>query len=119
MAAAYDQYAPALYGLLPAACLASVLDAADAVQDTFIVAAYALLGGSAIPAGSGPGSMPWPATNAAAACAPARRPSRSMRRPELTDDTIDLSAEAEKAELRALVSSALAGLNPGTGRSSS
>lgn len=44
----------------------------------------------------------------------ARAPSVSLdEAAELTDDTIDLSAEAEKAELRALVSSALAGLNPG------
>ena len=79
MAAAYDQYSPGLYGYCRS-LLGEPADAADVVQDTFIVAA-AWWAGSAIPAGSGPGSMPWPATNAAAACAPARRPSRSMRRP--------------------------------------
>ena len=78
MAAAYDQYSPGLYGYCRS-LLGEPADAAAAVQDTFIVAAG--WAGSAIPAGSGPGSMPWPATNAAAACAPARRPSRSMRRP--------------------------------------
>jgi RNA polymerase sigma factor (sigma-70 family) len=111
MAAAYDRYAAALYGYCRS-LLGEPADAADAVQDTFIVAA-GRLGGL-----RDPGRLrPWLYAVARNECRRrlrARASSVSLdEAAELTDDTIDLSAEAEKAELRALVSSALAGLNPG------
>jgi RNA polymerase sigma factor (sigma-70 family) len=80
MAAAYDQYAPGLYGYCRS-LLGEPADAADAVQDTFIVAA-GRLGGL-----RDPGRLrPWLYAVARNECrrrlrAPARRPSRSMRRP--------------------------------------
>jgi RNA polymerase sigma factor (sigma-70 family) len=111
MAAAYDQYAPGLYGYCRS-LLGEPADAADVVQDTFIVAA-GRLGGLRDPSRL----RPWLYAVARNECRRrlrARASSVSLdEAAELTDDTIDLSAEAEKAELRALVSSALAGLNPG------
>ena len=111
MAAAYDQYAPGLYGYCRS-LLGEPADAADVVQDTFIVAA-GRLGGLRDPSRL----RPWLYAVARNECRRrlrARASSVSLdAAAELTDDTIDLSAEAEKAELRALVSSALAGLNPG------
>ena len=64
-------------------------------------------------AGSGPGSMPWPATNATAASGPGHCRCRPAAAGESTDDTVDLGADAESAELRAIVGAALAGLDPG------
>jgi RNA polymerase sigma factor (sigma-70 family) len=111
MAAAYDQYAPGLYGYCRS-LLGEPADAADVVQDTFIVAA-GRLGGLRDPSRL----RPWLYAVARNECRRrlrARASSVSLdEAAELTDDTIDLSSEAEKAELRALVSSALAGLNPG------
>jgi RNA polymerase sigma factor (sigma-70 family) len=111
MAAAYDRYASALYGYCRS-LLGEPADAADAVQDTFIIAA-GQLGGL-----RDPGRLrPWLYAVARNECRRRLR-SRASSAPldeagEMTDETVDLGADAEKAELRALVGSALAGLNPG------
>jgi len=65
LADAYDRYAEFLYGY----CywmLNEAADAADALQDTFVVAA-AKLGGLRDPACCVPGFTPWPETNVTAA----------------------------------------------------
>jgi RNA polymerase sigma factor (sigma-70 family) len=111
MAEAYDRYAPALYGFCRG-LLGEPADAADAVQDTFIIAA-GRLGGL-----RDPGRLrPWLYAVARNECRRRLR-ARASSAPldeagEMTDDTVDLGAEAEKAELRALVGAALAGLSPG------
>src|SRR5262249_35618084 len=111
LAAAYDRYAPVLYAYC-CGLLGEPADAADAVQDTFIIAAGKL-------AGLGdPGRLrPWLYAVARNECRRRIR-SRALSAPldeagETTDDTVDLGMDAEHLELRALVSAALAGLNPG------
>jgi hypothetical protein len=82
LAPVYDRYAPALHAYCRS-LLGEPADADAAVQDTFIIAAAELDGlrtGCAIPADSGPGSMPWRATNAATAYVPARWPPSPARR---------------------------------------
>ena len=67
LAAAYDEHAESLYGY----CrwmLREPEDAADAVEDTFIITA-GRLDRSAIRASSGPGCTRSPATSATAGCA--------------------------------------------------
>ena len=110
LAAAYDRYAPALYAYCRS-LLGEPADADDAVQDTFIIAA-ARLGGL-----RDPGRLrPWLYAVARNECRRRLR-SRALSAPldeagEVTDDTVDLGADAERAELRALVAAVLAGLNP-------
>src|SRR5580704_11230111 len=93
--AAYDRYAPSLYAYCQS-LLAEPADAADAVQDTFIIAAGKL----------------------AALRDPDRLRPRSAGSAPLdeaagvTDETTDLGAGLEQAELREVVWSALAGLTP-------
>src|SRR5215467_3761633 len=111
MAAAYDRYAPALYAYC-CGLLGEPADAADAVQDTFIIAA-GRLGGLRDPARL----RPWLYAVARNECRRRLR-SRASAAPlaeagELTDESVDVGADAEKAELRALVAAALAGLNAG------
>jgi len=110
LAAAYDRYAPALHAYCRA-LLGEPADADDAVQDTFIIAA-AKLGDL-----RDPGRLrPWLYAVARNECRRRLR-SRALSAPldevgEVTDETVDLGADAERAELRALVEAALAGLNP-------
>jgi RNA polymerase sigma factor (sigma-70 family) len=110
LAAAYDRYAPALYAYCRS-LLGEPADADDAVQDTFIIAA-AKLGGL-----RDPGRLrPWLYAVARNECRRRLR-SRALSAPldeagEVTDATVDLGADAERAELRALVEAVLAGLNP-------
>jgi len=110
LAAAYDRYAPALYAYCRS-LLGEPADADDAVQDTFIIAA-AKLGGL-----RDPGRLrPWLYAVARNECRRRLR-SRALSAPldeagEVTDETVDLGADAERAELRALVDAVLAGLNP-------
>jgi len=111
LAAAYDRYAPALHAYCRS-MLGEPADAADAVQDTFIIAA-AKLGGLRDP----DRLRPWLYSVARNECHRRLR-SRVSSAPleeagEMTDQTVDLSAHAERAELRALVGAALGGLNPG------
>jgi RNA polymerase sigma factor (sigma-70 family) len=112
LAAAYDHYASALYSYCRS-LLSDPGDAADAVRDTFVVAA-AKLSGLRDPSRL----RPWLYAVAGNECR------RQKRRPHAAapfdDDATaisqrisDFSAAMEQAELRDVVKSALAGLNPG------
>ena len=112
LAAAYDRYAAALHTYCRT-LLAEPADAADAVQDTFIVAA-AKLDGLRDP----DRLRPWLYAVARNEC---HRRLRARARTvdldeagEMTDDAApDVGRAAERADLRNLVRSAIAGLNPG------
>jgi RNA polymerase sigma factor (sigma-70 family) len=112
LAAAYDAYAAALHAYCRS-LLAEPSDAADAVQDTFVVAA-SKLGGLRDP----DRLRPWLYAVARNEC---HRRLRARARTvdldeagEMTDDAAtDVGASAERADLRSLVRSAIAGLNPG------
>jgi RNA polymerase sigma factor (sigma-70 family) len=112
LAAAYDRYATSLYTYCRT-LLAEPADAADAVQDTFIVAAGKLDGLR------DPDRLrPWLYAVARNEC---HRRLRARARTvdldeagEMTDDaSADVGRAAERAELRNLVRAAIAGLNPG------
>jgi len=111
LAEAYDRYAPALHAFCRS-LLAEPSDAADAVQDTFVVAASKLDGLRE------PDRLrPWLYAVARNEC---HRRLRARARTadldeagEVTDDAPEVGAAAERGELRRLVRSALAGLNPG------
>jgi len=111
IAGAYDRYAQALYGYCRS-LLGEPADAADAVQDTFIIAAVKMRGLR------DPSRLrPWLYAVARNECRRRIR-ARALSVPleeagDVSDNTIDLGADAEQLELRALVSAALAGLNPG------
>ncbi|HUY47532.1 MAG TPA: sigma-70 family RNA polymerase sigma factor [Streptosporangiaceae bacterium] len=110
LGAAYDRYAAHLYSY----CLSLLnesADAADAVQDTFIIAAAKL---SAL---RDPDRLrPWLYAVARNECRRRVR-AREAAAPldeaaEVSDDTAELGTALEQAELRELVWSALAGLTP-------
>ena len=111
LASAYDRYAPGLYAYCQS-LLTEPADAADAVQDTFIIAAAKL---SALR--DQDRLRPWlyaVARNeshrrlrAAGSAAPLDEAA------EVTDETNDLGSDLEHAELREVVWSALGGLTPG------
>jgi len=111
LAAAYDLYASALHAYCRS-LLAEPADAADAVQDTFIVAT-AKLGGLRDP----DRLRPWLYAVARNECH--RRLLAGVSSPPLeevprvSDDPAPLGSEAERAELRALVAAALSGLAGG------
>jgi RNA polymerase sigma factor (sigma-70 family) len=111
LAAAYDRYASALLAYCRT-LLSEPADADDAVLDTFIIAASELSGLQ------DPDRLrPWLYAVARNECRHRLR-ARALSAPpggadEVPDDTVDLVADAEKAELRALVGAALAGLGPG------
>jgi len=111
LAAAYDKYAADLYGYCRS-LLQDPDDAADAVQDTFVIAASKLTG------------LRDPERLRAWLFAVARN--ESLRRlksrraaaplqdaPELADDRVDVGGEAERSETIALVRAATGGLNDG------
>jgi RNA polymerase sigma factor (sigma-70 family) len=112
LATAYDRYAAALHTYCRT-LLAEPADAADAVQDTFVVAA-AKLDGLRDP----DRLRPWLYAVARNEC---HRRLRARARTvdleeagEMTDDAAaDVGLAAERADLRGLVRSAIAGLNPG------
>jgi RNA polymerase sigma factor (sigma-70 family) len=112
LAAAYDRYAAALHTYCRT-LLAEPADAADAVQDTFIVAA-AKLDGLRDP----DRLRPWLYAVARNEC---HRRLRARARTvdldeagEMTDDAAaNVGRAAERVDLRNLVRSAIAGLNPG------
>ncbi len=111
LAAAYDQYAAALHAYCRS-LLAEPADAADAVQDTFIIAS-AKLDGLRDP----DRLRPWLYAVARNECRRRLR-ARASAAPldeagEVTDESADVGVDAERAELRMLVGAALAGLNPG------
>jgi len=111
LAAAYDQYAASLHAYCRT-LLGEPADAADAVQDTFVVAAAKAAGLR------DPDRLrPWLYAVARNECH--RRLRGRARQAELdeaaepADDYTDLSEQAERAELRGLVVAAIGGLNPG------
>ncbi len=111
LAAAYDRYAQPLHGYC-CTMLGEPSDAADAVQDTFIIAA-AKLDGLRDP----DRLRPWLYAVARNECHRRLR-GRATAAPlddadELADSAPDLGKAAEQAELRQIVRSALGGLNPG------
>src|SRR5713226_5035930 len=113
LAAAYDQYAQGLYDYCRS-LLGEPADAADAVQDTFIVAS-AKVSGLREP----DRLRAWLYAVARSEChrrlrARARVSSAPLdEAAETASDAEDPEADAEHAELRNLVRAALAGLNPG------
>ena len=110
LAVAYDRYAPALYAYCRS-LLADPADAADAVQDTFIIT-DAKVGGLRDPERF----RPWLYAVARNECFRQLRalglstPPEGM--PEVTGEP-DPAAGPEREEMRALVAAALTGLNPG------
>jgi RNA polymerase sigma factor (sigma-70 family) len=111
LATAYDRYADPLFKYCKS-LLSDPADAADAVQDTFVIAASRLDG------------LREPARFRAWLYAVARNECLRILRakkgtsaldeaPDVTDDSADVSERAHQAELRALFEAAAAGLNPG------
>src|ERR1700733_5299599 len=113
LAAAYDRYADPLYKYCRT-LLADPADAADAVQDTFVMAA-SRLGGLRDP----DRLRPWlyaVARNEALRILRSKRGTSALDEArDMTDDSGDLAAgaDAERADLRALLEDAALGLNPG------
>ena len=111
LAAAFDRYAPSLYAYCQA-LLTEPADAADAVQDTFIIAAAKL---SALR--DQDRLRPWLYAVARNEChrrlRAAGRAAPLDEAAEVTDETNDLGSDLEQAELREVVWSALGGLTPG------
>jgi RNA polymerase sigma factor (sigma-70 family) len=111
LAAAYDRYAASLHAYCRT-LLGEPADAADAVQDTFVVAA-AKLGALRDP----DRLRPWLYAVARNECH--RRLRARARQADLdegaeaADDYADLSEVARRTELRGLVLAAIGGLNPG------
>ncbi|MGH3273140.1 MAG: RNA polymerase sigma factor [Streptosporangiaceae bacterium] len=115
LAAAYDRYAAGLYGYCRS-LLGAPSDAADAVQDTLIIA-VADLGGL-----RGPGRLrPWLYAVARSECRnrlaagawPARRePGSEMTDAALLDEAVDEAAGTGQDELRDLVRDAMSRLDP-------
>ena len=111
LAAAYDRYAQPLHAYC-CTMLGEPSDAADAVQDTFVIAA-AKLGGLRDPSRL----RPWLYAVARNECHRRLR-GRATAAPlddadDMADSAPDIGEAAEQAELRQLVRSALGGLNPG------
>src|SRR5215469_999095 len=111
LAAAYDGYAAVLHAYCRS-LLAEPADAADAVQDTFVIAA-AKLGGLRDP----DRLRPWLYAVARNECYRRLRGHARMaaldEAGDVTDTAADASSGAGRTELRELVAAALAGLNPG------
>jgi RNA polymerase sigma factor (sigma-70 family) len=111
LVAAYDRYAQPLHAYC-CTMLGQPSDAADAVQDTFVIAA-AKLGGLRDPSRL----RPWLYAVARNECHRRLR-GRAAAAPlddadEMADSAPDIGEATEQAELRQLVRSALSGLNPG------
>ncbi len=110
LAEAYDRYAGPLYHFCRA-MLREPADAADVVQDTFVIAAPRM---SAL---RDPRRLrSWLYTVARNECLRRQRglslQARLEDAPEVTDEAADVTADVEKAELRALVREALPGVAP-------
>ena len=111
LAAAYDNYAPALYAYCRT-LLSEPADAADAVQDTYVIAA-AKLDGLREP----DRLRPWLYAVARNECFRRLR-ARGLSAPldaavEVTSEDTNIVLGPEREELRDLVVDALSGLNPG------
>jgi RNA polymerase sigma factor (sigma-70 family) len=111
LAAAYDQYARGLHAYCRS-MLSEPADAADAVQDTFVIAS-SKVGGLREPERL----RPWLYAVARNECHRRLRAKTSSapldEAAEMMDYTGDVGVDAERAELRALVWAALSGLNSG------
>lgn len=111
LAAAYDKYAADLYGYCQS-LLHGPDDAADAVQDTFVIAASKLAG-----LRDPERLRAWLFAVARNQCLrrlKSRRASLPLQdAPEPPDDSVDVGGEAERAETVALVRAAVGGLNDG------
>jgi RNA polymerase sigma factor (sigma-70 family) len=111
LAEAYDKYAAPLYAYCRS-LLREPADAADVVQDTFVIAASRLAG-----LRDQNRLRPWLYAVARNECyrrmrATAANPTAALdTMPDVTDATADVSGEASRAELRALLRSAVRGLN--------
>jgi len=113
LAEAYDRYASSLYTYCRS-LLRESADAADAVQDTFVIAASRLAG-----LRDRNRLRPWLYAVARNECLRRLR-ARTVQvtapldeMPDVTDTSADVSGEAERNELRTLLRSAIRGLNPG------
>jgi RNA polymerase sigma factor (sigma-70 family) len=110
LAAAYDRYAAPLYSFCRA-MLREPADAADAVQDTFVIAVPRLSG-----LRDPERLRPWLYAVARNECHRRLRIGSQQapleEAPELTDEAADVATGVERAELRALVREALSGLGP-------
>jgi RNA polymerase sigma factor (sigma-70 family) len=111
LAAAYDQYARGLHAYCRS-MLSEPADAADAVQDTFVITS-SKVGGLREPERL----RPWLYAVARNECHRRLRAKTSSapldEAAEMMDYTEDVGVDAERAELRALVWAALSGLNSG------
>src|SRR6266700_933432 len=110
LAEAYDRYAAALYAYCRT-MLREPADAADAVQDTFVIAASRLSG-----LRDPERLRSWLYAVARNECLRRLRSDGGQAPLEealdVTDEAVDVSAGAERAELRDLVRDAMAGLGP-------
>jgi RNA polymerase sigma factor (sigma-70 family) len=113
LAEAYDRYASPLYTYCRS-LLRDPADAADAVQDTFVIAASKLAG-----LRDQSRLKPWLYAVARNECRRRLRVSAAEATsaldavPEMSDESVDVTGSAERAELRALLRSAVRGLNAG------
>src|ERR1700722_13848292 len=110
LAEAYDRYASPLYTYCRS-LLHEPADAADAVQDTFVIAASRLAG-----LRDRDRLRPWLYAVARNECLRrirARAGTSALEEAaDVTDESIDIGGDAERAELRTLLGAAAKGLNP-------
>jgi RNA polymerase sigma factor (sigma-70 family) len=110
LAACYDRYADPLYTYCRST-LRDPADAADAVQDTFVIAASRL-----DQLRDREKLRPWLYAVARNECMRILRSSKHTstldEAPDVTDTSVDVSEDAERAELRTLFIDASGGLNP-------
>lgn len=110
LAAAYDKYAAQLYTYCRA-LLREPADAADAVQDTFVIAASRLDG-----LRDRERLRPWLYAVARNECRRRMRERSATsaldEAQDMTDETGEVGTDAEREELRALMRAAVLGLNP-------
>ena len=111
LAEAYDRYADLLYKYCQS-MLSDPADAADAVQDTFVIAASRLAG-----LREPERLRAWlyaVARNECLRILRARKTTSALdETSNITDDAADVGDDAERAELRRLFDDAMGGLNPG------
>lgn len=110
LAAAYDRYAAPLYSYCRS-ILREPADAADVVQDTFVIAASRLSG-----LRDTERLRPWLYAVARNECRRRLRAQAAVsaldEAPDVSDETADIGGGLERAELRALLRAAALGLNP-------
>ena len=111
LAVAYDRYAAPLYQYCRT-LLRDPADAADAVQDAFVIAA-SRLDGLRDPDRLR-GWLYAVARNEALRILRSRKGAAALdEAPDVTDDSVEIGHDAERADLRALLEDAADGLNPG------